>query len=208
MDDSFPAELAGAWPILATTPLAILAVNRGGRISWANDRLEEMFGYGRGEMAGQPLENLVPERLRAAHATHRTGFFVDPHIRPMGLGLDLTGRRRDGSEFPVEISLSFVGTGEHLIALAFITDITLRKEAEKRLQTEFAVTSVFIESAPIDEVPARLVQVICESLDWPVGEFWSADGGQLGRAARWRRPDRKAPACATAGAEAANAPSA
>jgi two-component system NtrC family sensor kinase len=133
MSNGFPAELAGARAVLDTVPLAILAVDRDGRISWVNRRLEEMFAYPAGELVGQSLEVLVPERFRAPHSMHRAGFFSDPRVRPMGLGLDLTGRRKDGGEFPVEISLSFVGTGQSLVGLGFINDITLRKEAEREL---------------------------------------------------------------------------
>jgi two-component system, cell cycle sensor histidine kinase and response regulator CckA len=188
MEQRVPAALAGARSILDSAPLAIMAADRSGRILWTNGHLDAMFGYARGTVQGQSLEVLVPDRLRAVHAGHRAGFFGDPRVRPMGLGLDLTGRRRDGQEFPVEISLSYLGAGADLIALAFITDITQRKEAERRLQCEFAVTSVFTESAPIDEIPGRLVRAVCESLDWTVGEFWRVEGDALRRRATWHQP--------------------
>ncbi len=74
---------------------------------FVNTRVEAMFGYPRKELLGQPLEILVPERMRDLHAQYRAGYALDPRVRPMGQGRDLTGRRKDGTEFPVEISLSF-----------------------------------------------------------------------------------------------------
>ena len=94
--------------VLETAPLGILTIDRTGRIVSANGELERMFGYERGELAGHSVDTLLPKRLRAAHARQRGGFFADPRVRRMGLGVDLVARRKDGREFPVEISLSFV----------------------------------------------------------------------------------------------------
>ncbi len=90
-----------------------------------------MFGAPRERLIGSGVETLMPERLRARHAEHRAGYFRDPHVRPMGRGLDLLARRGDGTEFPVEISLSYVETDEGLRALAFVTDITQRQRLER-----------------------------------------------------------------------------
>ena len=95
-----------------------------------------MFGYPRSELLGEPLEILLPERIRRGHVSHRTGYFAEPRIRPMGIGLDLSGRRNDGTEFPVEISLSHVKSAEGGVAIAFITDITERKRVETQLQRQ------------------------------------------------------------------------
>ena len=88
------------------------------------------------ELLGEPLEILLPERIRRGHVAHRTGYFAEPRIRPMGIGLDLSGRRKDGTEFPVEISLSHVKSAEGGVAIAFITDITERKRVETQLQRQ------------------------------------------------------------------------
>ena len=93
-----------------------------------------MFGYSRKEMAGHPVEMLIPMRLRDAHQRHRADYFVRPRRRPMGIGLDLAGRRKDGSEFPIEVSLSYIETEDGNVAVSFITDITDRKLAETELQ--------------------------------------------------------------------------
>ena len=126
-------------------------VDGAGRIVRTNARLAQMFGYEQQELDGQPLETLLPERLRIAHAQHRRGFFSDPRVRPMGSGLELTARRKDGTEFPVEISLSFVESQQGLLALGFVTDITPRRNAEQRLHAEFLVTRVFAEPDASEE---------------------------------------------------------
>ena len=92
-----------------------------------NARTEEVFGYRRDELVGQPLEILLPERFREAHAAHMREFFAHPRTRPMALGLDIWGRKKDGAEFPLEVSLSFVEQGGAPLALALMTDITERK---------------------------------------------------------------------------------
>ena len=110
---------------------AILIVDQSGVIISANPKSEEMFSYPREALLGQPLEMLLPERLRSRHIGHRAAYFQEPHVRPMGLGLDLVARRGDGSEFPVEISLSYIETEDGLRALAFVTDITQRQAMER-----------------------------------------------------------------------------
>jgi PAS domain S-box-containing protein len=112
----------------------VLAVDGSGRILLVNAKTEELFGYTREELIGQPLEVLVPEQLRRVHAAHRSGYFEHPRTRPMGSGLDLAGRKKDGSTFPVEISLSFVEEEGTSLALALVTDITERKWFEERLR--------------------------------------------------------------------------
>ena len=106
--------------ILEAIPDAIAAVNQQGVIIQINSQTEALFGYTRDELIGQKIEILVPERQRPQHNTHREHFHQQPKIRRMGTGLDLSGRRRDGSEFPVEISLSPVETGHGTIVLSAI----------------------------------------------------------------------------------------
>jgi hypothetical protein len=107
----------------------ILSVDRDGRIRSVNPMAEQLFGYERAELLGKNVDMLLPEALRKAHAGHRADSFASPRTRPMGLGLDLAARRKDGSEFPVEISLSHIETNEGPIAVAFVNDISERKAA-------------------------------------------------------------------------------
>ncbi|HND98985.1 MAG TPA: ATP-binding protein, partial [Plasticicumulans sp.] len=100
----------------------------------ANSHAEHLFGYAPGELDGQPVEMLLPERLRSMHVTHRAHYRAQPHARPMGAGLELAARRRDGSEFPVEISLSPLATEVGPMTMSAIRDVTERKRFEKALQ--------------------------------------------------------------------------
>jgi PAS domain S-box-containing protein len=113
----------------------IVAVDREGRITLVNRTAESMFGYSREELLGQPVEVLMPERHQDVHVSHRVDFFAAPRNRAMGLGLELSGRRKDGSEFPLEISLSHLQGSNGPFAVSFITDITARKQEEQRRKT-------------------------------------------------------------------------
>jgi PAS domain S-box-containing protein len=119
--------------LLESAPDSIVCVDGAGRIVLLNSQVEKMFGYGREELLGQPIETLMPERFRGAHVGHRSHYHTEPRTRPMGAGLDLLGRRKDGSEFPVEISLSPLQAEEGLLVISIIRDITERKRAQDAL---------------------------------------------------------------------------
>jgi PAS domain S-box-containing protein len=123
----------GHLAVLDASPNAIVAVDAGGRIAYANAQTARTFGWPVEELLGRPVEILLPERLAAAHAVRREAFGTRPVARPMGIGLDLAGRRRDGTEFPVEISLTPVDTPAGRQVFATIVDITARKTAEAQL---------------------------------------------------------------------------
>jgi PAS domain S-box-containing protein len=116
--------------LLETAPDAIVVTNEEGRISFINERTEKLFGYARQELVGQHLELLVPERFRAAHARHLERFVAHPGTRAMGTGLEHFGRRRDGSEVPIEVSLSPLATERGFTVSAAIRDISERKRSE------------------------------------------------------------------------------
>jgi len=120
--------------ILEAIPDAVVAVNQQGVIIQVNSQTEALFGYTRDELIGESVERLVPERQRPLHHQHREDYYSRPKIRRMGSGLDLYGRRRDGSEFPVEISLSPVATGNGAVVLSVIRDISDRKRIEEELR--------------------------------------------------------------------------
>ncbi len=122
--------------LLESASEGIVLVNASGRITLVNAAAERMFGYDHDGLLGQPLEILLPDRVRGVHGEHRARYFAGPRVRPMGTGLDLAGRRRDGSEFPVEISLSYVEMSEGMTAMALVTDITERKRVEAELQRQ------------------------------------------------------------------------
>jgi len=117
--------------LIETAPGAILLVDESGLIVLVNERVEAIFGYTRDALLGQPVEMLLPQQFRAEHVAYRNGYFEQPGVRPMGIGRDLSGQRKDGSQFPVEIGLSHLQTETGVLALAFVTDITERKRAEE-----------------------------------------------------------------------------
>jgi PAS domain S-box-containing protein len=133
--------------LLESASQGIVVIDAAGHISLVNARLEAMFGYSREELLGQSLEVLVPAELRGGHVAHRTRYAANPHVRTMGVGLDLTGQRKDGSRFPVEISLSYTESAEGLLYVGFVTDISERKRFEEALRRSEAQARAILEAA-------------------------------------------------------------
>lgn len=121
--------------LLESAPDSIIVVDHGGIITIVNSETERMFGYEREELIGQPIEMLVPERSRGHHASDRAAYSADPKTRPMGAGRQLSGRRKDGIEFPVEISLSPLRTGSESLVISIVRDVTERRAFEQQIQT-------------------------------------------------------------------------
>jgi PAS domain S-box-containing protein len=120
--------------LFENAPDAIILVDQAGRIVRINAQGEALFGFTRAELIGQSVEMLMPERYRVRHGGHLAGYFAAPHNREMGVGLELFGSRKDGSEFPVDIMLSSLETAEGTHALAVIRNVASRKQAEARIQ--------------------------------------------------------------------------
>jgi len=120
--------------LLEAAPDAMVIVDSDGRISLVNRQTERLFGYDRHELIGQPVEILLPEAIRDSHTARRQAYTSTPEVRPMGAGLELLARRRDGSEFPAEISLSPLQTADGLLVSAAIRDITDRKRADEQFR--------------------------------------------------------------------------
>jgi formate hydrogenlyase transcriptional activator len=116
------------------SPDAIIVCDQQGKITEVNGQVQKFFGYGRAELMGQPIESLVPERFRMGHPSRREEYSAHPRTRQMGAGLELYGRRKDGSEFPVDIMLSPVETPGGTVVLSVIRDLSEKKQAQEELQ--------------------------------------------------------------------------
>ena len=154
---------------LEILPDAIVAVNSEGEIIQVNSQAEALFGYAGKELVGQKIEILVPERQRRQHHEHRDAFAGQPRVRRMGAGLELYGRRRNGSEFPVEIALSPVETGEGTVVLSAVRDISDRKRVEDALRKAHEELSLRA-NRQLWEYRSRLASIIDSSEDAIIGK--------------------------------------
>src|ERR1700756_454818 len=117
--------------LLEAAPDAMVCVDGDGAIALVNAQAERLFGYGRDELIGLPVEVLVPDAVRAVHPGHRAGYVAEPKPRPMGAGMELAGRRKDGTTFPAEISLSAIDTDQGILVTAAVRDVTERRRTSE-----------------------------------------------------------------------------
>ncbi|MCH7985910.1 MAG: PAS domain S-box protein [Acidobacteria bacterium] len=152
--------------LLEAAPDGVVVIDRKGRMVLVNAQAEKMFGYSREEMLGQPIELLVPQRFHGPHIKHHATYFSDPGTRTMGAGQDLLGRRKDGSEFPVDISLSPFQAEEGLLVTSIVRDITERKRAEEERQRSAERFRQLLEALPVAiRVVQKGVVAFCNSAD-------------------------------------------
>jgi PAS domain S-box-containing protein len=165
-DDATGPDATGyATQLLNAAPDAIVVVDADSQIVLVNAQAEQLFGYARQELIGAPLERLLPEAQRAAHAGHLRRYFEDPSTRSMGSGLELRGRRKDGEEIPVEVSLSPVQTDGRLLVCAAARDVSERKriEALAKLNADRLASAVESVEDAIALYDADLRLVLCNS---------------------------------------------
>jgi PAS domain S-box-containing protein len=134
--------------VVESAPSAMVMIGPSGSIEMVNAQTERMFGYQRGELLGQRIEMLIPDRFKAHHPTLRGAFFGNPESRPMGAGRDLYGLKKDGSEFPIEIGLNPIETEDGKMVLSAIVDLTERKRIDAALEDSLKRFRLVIESAP------------------------------------------------------------
>jgi PAS domain S-box-containing protein len=135
--------------LFEAVPDALVIVDEGGRIADVNSRAESLFGYPRAELIGQPVEVLMPERFRQRHVGQRDSYGERPHVRPMGLGLGLYGRAKDGREFPLEISLAPMQRPDGPVVVSAIRDISVRRRAPQDVEEHAALAALFTEVAAL-----------------------------------------------------------
>jgi PAS domain S-box-containing protein len=142
--------------VLEVMPDAIVACDSEGRITLVNAQTERLFSFARDELLGQPIERLLPVRFQARHFAHRNQYSTNPHTRPMGIGLELYGQRKDGTEVPVEISLSPLYPVDNMVVIAAIRDVTERVRAARQIQETAATLTT--QTAELARSNAELEQ--------------------------------------------------
>jgi PAS domain S-box-containing protein len=161
--------------VAETASDGIISADQNGNIIYWNKAAERIFGYAASEVSGQSLAFLMPARFRKAHRAGIKRIVATGESHVIGKVIELAGLKKDGSEFPLELSLSTWTTTEGRGFTGIIRDITQRKQVERRLNAEHTVARLLAESPTLSEATPKILQAICESLDWEMGAFWSVD---------------------------------
>ncbi|MDO8479809.1 MAG: PAS domain S-box protein [Candidatus Rokubacteria bacterium] len=171
---------------------AIIVARADGTVLFSNRATQAMFGYGEDDLLGRPLALLMPERHREAHQAGLERLGATGESRLLGKVVELHGRRRDGTEFPLELALAGWETGGQRFLSGVIRDVTERQRAERFQAMGLAVAGVLAEVTTLDEATPRVLEEVCLGADWDLVEMWVADGDELRWQGSWHRPELEA----------------
>jgi two-component system, sensor histidine kinase and response regulator len=178
----------------------IVAINHEGKILEFNPAAEKVFGHSRAEVLGRELAQvIIPPSLRERHRQGMMHYLSTGEARVMGKRIEITAIRSDGSEFPVELAITRMGAETPPTFTGFIRDISERKRAEWQLNIQYAISRVLAESSTLKEASARILQTVCENLNWQVGEFYTVDrrAGVMRFDEMWSAPNAQVDAFTT-----------
>ena len=194
-ENAFSRSEARLRSIINTAVDAIFTINEEGIIDMINLAAEKMFGYSADELIGQNVSMLMPEPHSSQHTEFVRRYVQTGEAKIIGIGREAKARRKDGTTFPIDIAVSELRFNEERIFTGIIRDITVRKRAEQRLAAEHAVARVLAQATSLQQATSRILQTLCENLDWDLGEFFVVDSQNdvLRCVEFWHAPEIHAP---------------